>query len=260
MASHVYNSIYRYKCAGCPDSKLKDAFSKSQYKKGKKKLCKTCQADGKTAENKEKVPVASSPATDIIRVSCSFVAAGIALTLLTGHCSMAHANNLALSIALWHLLELLFFPVERDPFAMQVHHVVVITTETLGWYFLTEPVQLAIMSAAALPLITNCFSVARFYFHPVFHEIYYHAFTATKLICISVHYGLLIVTTRWRETMGSGEWLVLGTMFLIHLTQLYFVWIITRKRMGVLSVAFHLLLAAFLAPYLWTWLVKTHDL
>ena len=43
-----------YKCAGCPDSKSKDAFSKSQYKKGKKKLCKTCQADGKTAD-KEKV-------------------------------------------------------------------------------------------------------------------------------------------------------------------------------------------------------------
>ena len=69
------------------------------------------------------------------------------------------------------------------------HHVVVITTETLGWYFLTEPMQQAVMCAAALPLITNCFSVARFYCHTIFHEIYYHTFTTIKLSCITVHYG-----------------------------------------------------------------------
>lgn len=200
-----------------------------------------------------------SPTTDLIRVTCSAAAAVSALVLLTGVMPMDYyANNLAIAIALWHLLELLLFPVERDPFAMQVHHVVVITTETLGWYFLTLPMQQAVMCCAALPLITNCFSVARFYFHPIFHEIYYHAFTAIKLSCISVHYGLLLVTTTWRETMGPGEWMVLGTMCLIHLTQLYFVWIITRKRMGLVAVALHMVGVSVVSPYIWGWLIKKH--
>ena len=52
--------------------------------------------------------------------------------------------------------------------------------------------QQAVMCAAALPLITNCFSVARFYCNlPIFHEIYYHTFIIIKLICITVHYGLV---------------------------------------------------------------------
>ena len=63
-----------------------------------------------------------SSTTDLIRVTCSFLAAGTALMLLLGDSTTmeAHANNLALSIAMWHLFELLLFPVERDPIAMQV--------------------------------------------------------------------------------------------------------------------------------------------
>ena len=193
-----------------------------------------------------------SPVTDLFRVVCSFLSFGSALVLLANRSMMEdHANTLALSIALWHLLELLFFPVDRDPFAMQVHHVLVIATETMGWYFLTAPIQQAVMCVAAVPLLTNCFSVARFYFHPIFHEIYYHTFTATKLICIFVHYGILIQSTAWKETMGHGAWIILAVMTLIHLVQLYFVYIITRKRMGMLSVGLHLMLGGVVSPYLW---------
>ena len=197
-----------------------------------------------------------SPVTDLFRVVCSFLSFGSALVLLANRSMMEdHANTLALSIALWHLLELLFFPVDRDPFAMQVHHVLVIATETMGWYFLTAPIQQAVMCVAAVPLLTNCFSVARFYFHPIFHEIYYHTFTATKLICIFVHYGILIQSTAWKET----PWIILAVMTLIHLVQLYFVYIITRKRMGMLSVGLHLMLGGVVSPYLWEWMIKKHN-
>ena len=201
-----------------------------------------------------------SPVTDLFRVVCSFLAFGSALILLADRSMMEdHANTLALSIAQWHLLELLFFPVDRDPFAMQVHHVLVIATETMGWYFLTAPIQQAVMCVAAVPLLTNCFSVARFYFHPIFHEIYYHTFTATKLICIFVHYGILIQSTAWKETMGHGAVIILAAMTLIHLVQLYFVYIITRKRMRMLSVGLHLMLVVVVSPYLWEWMIKKHS-
>ena len=59
--------------------------------------------------------------------------------------------------------------------------------------------------------------------------------------------------------MGPGQWLVLGTMTLIHLTQLYFVYIIIHKRMKLLVVAVHVGVVIIVSPYLWTWLIQKHN-
>ena len=59
--------------------------------------------------------------------------------------------------------------------------------------------------------------------------------------------------------MGPDQWLVLGTMTLIHLTQLYFVYIIIYKRMKLFVVAFEIGFVILVSPYLWTWLIQKHN-